>query len=801
MQFVRNLLLGCTLIVLICVAANAQNTVTATATTVVPRLVNFSGSAVNDQGKPVTGIVGVTFCIYNAQEGGAPLWMETQNVTADAKGNYTVQLGATTSEGLPLDVFTSGEGRWLGVRVNGGEEQPRVLLLSVPYALKAADAQTLGGLPASAFALAGSSGSAAQATPESSSPANTAVPAVGGGGLENYIPIWADNNDDLANSILYQTGSGSGAKIGVNTTKPLFTLDVNGQELVRGLFEMATQNYASKTKGYDSQPLNFESSAFNSTTNTYTLNHFQWQAEPTGNNTTTPGATLNLLYGTDPNPPAETGLNIASTGQITFATGQTFPGTGTITGVTTASGSGLSGGGTSGNLNLSLVNTCATNQVLQWNGSAWACFSAGNGTITGVTAGTDLTGGGTSGNVTLNLDTTQVPLLNAANTFTGVQAVNVPPLSGYPAITANDTSSTGAGGVLAISTNGTAVGASSTNGNAVSATSTNATGVVGAGITGVSGTGVVGVYGGGGNYGVQGVVTYGIGVYGAAGDSDSAIGVYGAGEYGVQGIGNSYGVYATGGIYGVLGESGSSSGSGGGFSNSTTGDALFTYNQSGGYAAFFDGNVDVDGKLSKAGGQFHIDHPLDPANKYLNHSFVESPDMMNIYNGNATLDANGEATVQMPDWFGVLNRDFRYQLTCIGGFAPVYVAEKLANNQFKIGGGRAGLEVSWQITGIRQDAWANANRIPVEEEKEANLKGFYLHPQLYGAPAEKGISWARHPEMMEKLQQDEEQMKEKQAGLSESPMIPTPPRPIPPPLPGKPAPLIPPAPLPHRVTK
>ena len=84
----------------------------------------------------------------------------------------------------------------------------------------------------------------------------------------------------------------------------------------------------------------------------------------------------------------------------------------------------------------------------------------------------------------------------------------------------------------------------------------------------------------------------------------------------------------------------------------------------------------------------------------------------------------------------------------------------------KIGGGRAALEVSWQITGIRQDAWANANRIPVEEEKEASLKGFYLHPQLYGAPAEKGISWARHPEMMEKLQQDEEQMKENHGQLT-----------------------------------
>ena len=104
---------------------------------------------------------------------------------------------------------------------------------------------------------------------------------------------------------------------------------------------------------------------------------------------------------------------------IAFAGGE-----GTITGVTTASGSGLTGGGTSGTLNLSLTNACATNQVLQWNGSAWACSSAGNGTITSVTAGTDLTGGGTSGAVTLNLDTTKVPLLAAANTFTGNQTVN-----------------------------------------------------------------------------------------------------------------------------------------------------------------------------------------------------------------------------------------------------------------------------------------------------------------------------------------------------------------------------------------
>jgi hypothetical protein len=142
--------------------------------------------------------------------------------------------------------------------------------------------------------------------------------------------------------------------------------------------------------------------------------------------------------------------------------------------------------------------------------------------------------------------------------------------------------------------------------------------------------------------------------------------------------------------------------------------------------------------------------------------------MKNVYDGVATLDADGEAVIQMPDWFGVLNRDFRYQLTCIGGFAPVYVAQKLANNQFKIGGGTPGMEVSWQITGIRQDAWANAHRIPVEVDKEAKLKGFYIHPELYGAPSEKQIQWARHPQEMKRMQEHRQQMKGNQAQPTQS---------------------------------
>src|SRR5215471_15215725 len=172
-----------------------------------------------------------------------------------------------------------------------------------------------------------------------------------------------------------------------------------------------------------------------------------------------------------------------------------------------------------------------------------------------------------------------------------------------------------------------------------------------------------------------------------------------------------------------------------------------------GLAGKFNGDVTVTGNLSKGGGAFKIDHPLDPENKYLYHSFVESPDMMNIYNGNVTTDENGEAAVTLPDWFETLNRDFRYQLTVIGTFAQAIVAEKVKGNRFKIRTNAPGVEVSWQVTGIRQDAYANAHRIPVEEDKSARERGYYLHPDAFNQPEERGTQWADHPEMMQRLKQ------------------------------------------------
>jgi len=172
------------------------------------------------------------------------------------------------------------------------------------------------------------------------------------------------------------------------------------------------------------------------------------------------------------------------------------------------------------------------------------------------------------------------------------------------------------------------------------------------------------------------------------------------------------------------------------------------------HAGYFQGNVHVTGNLTKGGGAFKIDHPLDPEGKYLSHSFVESPDMKNVYDGNVTTDANGEAIVTLPDYFETLNRDFRYQLTAIGAPGPnLYIAEEISGNTFKIAGGTSGMKVSWQVTGIRQDAWAEENRILVEEDKPAEERGYYLYPTLFGQPQERSVEWARDPDGMRELEE------------------------------------------------
>jgi hypothetical protein len=145
----------------------------------------------------------------------------------------------------------------------------------------------------------------------------------------------------------------------------------------------------------------------------------------------------------------------------------------------------------------------------------------------------------------------------------------------------------------------------------------------------------------------------------------------------------------------------------------------------------------VTGTLTKGAGSFEIDHPLDPAHYYLRHSFVESPDMKNIYDGNLTTGSDGKVTVRLPNYFGALNRDFRYQLTVIGQtFAQAIISKEIAagGRTFEIMTNEPNVKVSWQVTGIRKDAFANANRIKVVERKTGAAAGMYLHPELFGHP-------------------------------------------------------------------
>jgi len=205
------------IVTVVCCSAVATAQPAAKTTTAVPRLVKFSGTLTDGGGKTLSGVVGVTFALYEEQEGGAPVWMETQNVQADGSGAYTALLGATKNDGIPAEVFGTGQ-RWLGVQAQGEAERPRVLMTSVPYSLKAVDAETLGGLPASAFALAvtatGTAGHSAVSAPAASAkPA--AAPALSGTGTAGTVPIWT-NSDTLGNSAILQ----SGGNVGIGAVSP-----------------------------------------------------------------------------------------------------------------------------------------------------------------------------------------------------------------------------------------------------------------------------------------------------------------------------------------------------------------------------------------------------------------------------------------------------------------------------------------------------------------------------------------------------------------------------------------------------
>jgi hypothetical protein len=227
----------CTFLLALCVAlpVTAQETTSVSTNALVPPIVNFSGALTDVNSKPLTGVVGVTFSLYKDSLGGAPLWTETQNVRPDKAGHYSVMLGSSSSQGLPASAFAAGEARWVGVRVQGQEEQPLFLLVAVPYALKALDAETVGGKPASAFVLANptatTSVSSSGVAPTTQNPSRSIVPPVTGIGKPGYIAKWTSTTK-IGDSGLFQSSAGN---LGIATTTPAEKFEVDfGNLLARG---------------------------------------------------------------------------------------------------------------------------------------------------------------------------------------------------------------------------------------------------------------------------------------------------------------------------------------------------------------------------------------------------------------------------------------------------------------------------------------------------------------------------------------------------------------------------------------
>lgn len=404
-----------------------------------------------------------------------------------------------------------------------------------------------------------------------------------------------------------------------------------------------------------------------------------------------------------------------------FADGVDNDAGGDITSVTV--GAGLTGGGTGGAVTLAADAAYLQRRVTGTApaGSAISGINAdgsvsttavGNGDITGVTAGSGLSGGGTSGSVTLNL----APTITTSHTF-GSGTFGI----GDSTLRAND--------------NGIILGTTSLSPSSNrllrmerhynSASSNTGTYVT----LDNSGSG----YLAGAEYYV-GSTTTGSGIrYGVFANVDNALnstslqyGLYGQAGSVSKTAGRSIGVYGTA-------AAGTGSTAWGLYGSKTgAGD---------GYAGVFDGNVGISGTLYKNSGAFRIDHPLDPENKYLQHSFVESPDMMNIYNGNVITGDSGTATVTMPAYFESLNIDFRYQLTVMGQFAQAIVAEKMAGNRFVIRTDKPNVEVSWQVTGVRQDAYAQAHPIQVELDKPPRERGTYVSPEEHGQPIARHVNY------------------------------------------------------------
>ena len=434
-------------------------------TATVPRLIRIRGAVRDEAGQALSGAIGITFALYADRNDETAVWKETQTVQLDSSGNYSALLGASNDEGLPQEVFSAGDARWLGVRPEGQTEQPRILLLSVAYALKAADTDMLGGKPASAFMLAdsqSSSVSSAQAANGAQAGSAISLRAVTSGSGIAALPLAAATTCatitsdgtatanqisrfttpcNIENSAIFESSSGS---IGVGNISPAAKLDVSGTSIIRGTLTAQAgavfppTAVATTTQGFNSNPLDLEAASYNTTLLRSIDYIFQWQAEPTGNDSTNTGATLNLLYGVSGDV-SETGLSIAKNGILTFAPGQTFPVGGTVTSVST--GAGLTGGPITKSGTISIAAGGVTNsmladssiKVVAGSGLSGGGTVALGGTVTltnaspssGGTVTSISTGAGLTGGTITKTGTISIPALGVTNSMLADSSIRV----------------------------------------------------------------------------------------------------------------------------------------------------------------------------------------------------------------------------------------------------------------------------------------------------------------------------------------------------------------------------------------
>ena len=290
-----------------------QTSISPGALTPVPRVVWFSGSFHPSDRQPIAAAESVTLAVYSAEQGGDLLWQETQSVVVGADGRYNVLMGSSLADGLPLDLFTTGEPRWLAVRFNrqGEVEQARVHLASVPYALKAVDADTLGGKPASAYQLAEQSESSDSSTGSESSPKSSkdrATPNVTSG-TAGFIGQFTDATS-LGNSAMFQSGS----RIGVGTTAPFDLMHLSFTDAGGTITGLAVQNKSGAANAYSGMLFYDQNGAlgqfqgFNNTTHEYRINNIA------------AGGSINFMIG------SASKFLVANTGNVTVAGNMTVNG-------------------------------------------------------------------------------------------------------------------------------------------------------------------------------------------------------------------------------------------------------------------------------------------------------------------------------------------------------------------------------------------------------------------------------------------------------------------------------------------